>query len=102
MLFRSTTFPGFSTSIWSAQAGAYRHVIGGGSHVSGNTWANLRWGFIWNNEGDFGSIDVVGGIGMGFSWAGNSNIYYSGGDYIGCCQSSTGLNRSMRYELYGR
>jgi hypothetical protein len=97
-----TTFPGFSTSIWSVQAGAQRHVIGGASHIAGNTWANMRWGYVWNNEGDFGSIDVVGGIGLGFAWGGGGGVYYSGGDWIGCCQSSTGLNRSMRYELYGR
>lgn len=95
-------FPGNSTNIWSQQGGAFRHVIGGGSHVAGNTWSNTRWGFLWNNESDFGSIDVTGGIGLGFAWGGGGSVYYSGGDWIGCCQTTAGLNRSMRYEIYGR
>jgi hypothetical protein len=87
------TFPGNSTNIWSEQSGARRHVFGGGSHVSANQ--PIRWGFLYNNENDFNSIDVTGGIGMSL---GNE----SAGDYIGCCQSSTGLNRTMRVLFFGR
>jgi hypothetical protein len=75
------------------------------------TRAYVRWGFGWNEngEGDYvnystmesseaaGSNDVSGGIGMDSSY-GN----YSAGDYIGCCQDSTGINRSARVEIYVR
>lgn len=87
------TFPGNSTNIWSRQAGARRHVIGGGSHISANQ--PVRWGLLYNNENDFFTIDVTGGIGMNLN-------NYSAGDTIGCCQSSTGLNRTMRVLFFGR
>ena len=89
-----TTFTGFSSSIWSSQSPAKRHIFGGGSHLSAN--ANVRWGFIWNENSanDFTSIDAFGGIGM-------NNIGYSCGDFYGCCGVS-GLNKSMRVEIYGR
>jgi hypothetical protein len=87
------TYPGFNAGYWSQQAGARRFVIGGGSHVSASS--PVRFGYLWNNEADFYSIDVQGGIGMSY----NS---YSAGDTIGCCNSTTGLNRTMRFELYGR
>jgi len=87
------TYSGFSSSIWTTQVGAYRHVFGGGAHLSSNT--NVRWGFLWNNEADFLSIDNMGGIGMAYG-------SYSGGDYYGCCEGTKGLQRSMRVEMYGR
>ena len=87
-----TSFAGYSASIWSQQAGAKRHVMGGGTHLSAN--ANVRWGMIWNNENDFATVDVTGGIGM-------SHGSYSAGDYYGGAGTSV-LNRSMRVELYGR
>ena len=90
-----STFPGFSSSIWSTQTPSKRHVFGGGSYLSSNL--NTRWGFLFNENapGDFTSIDVTGGIGM-------DHGSYSAGDWIQCCQTTTGLNRSMRVELYGR
>ena len=90
-----TTFPGFSSSIWSTQTPSKRHVFGGGSHLSANV--KTRWGFLFNENSlnDFTSIDVTGGIGI-------DHGSYSAGDFISCCQSTTGLNRSMRVELYGR
>ena len=88
-----TSFSGFSASIWSQQAGYKRHLFGGGSQLGANR--NVRWGFLFNNEADFGSIDAYGGIGM------SSDAGYSGGDYYACC-GTAGLNRSMRYELYTR
>jgi hypothetical protein len=87
------TWAGNSTNIWSRQGGCWRHVIGGGSHVGANQ--PVRWGFIYNNETDFGTIDVEGGIGMNLN-------NYSAGDTIGCCQTSTGLNRTMRTLFFGR
>lgn len=87
------TWAGNSTSIWSRQSGAWRHVIGGPGVVSGNQ--SVRWGFLYNNEAEFYSIDVSGGIGMG-------QTARSGGDTIGCCQSSTGLNRAMSFLFFGR
>jgi hypothetical protein len=87
-----TSFAGYSASIWSQQAGAKRHVFGGGTHLSSN--ANVRWGFIWNNENDFATVDVTSGLGM-------SHATYSAGDYYGGAGTSV-LNRSTRVELYGR
>jgi hypothetical protein len=61
----------------------------------------MRWGFIWNENGpgDFSSADVGGGIGM---YTNRGLSARSGGDMIACCQSSSGFNRAMRYELFGR
>jgi hypothetical protein len=89
-----TTFAGFSGSIWSSQSPAKRHVFGGGSHISANRF--VRWGFLWNENGqsDFTSIDANGGIGM-------SDWGWSAGDSYGCCGTQA-LNRTMRVELYGR
>jgi hypothetical protein len=87
------TWAGNSTSIWSRQGGAWRHVIGGPGVVGGNQ--SVRWGFLYNNETDFNSIDVSGGIGMG-------QTARSAGDVIGCCQTTTGLNRAMQFYLFGR
>jgi hypothetical protein len=44
-----------------------------------------------------GSCDVSGGIGMDSRY-GN----FSGGDLIGCCNDTTGINRSARVEVYIR
>ena len=87
------SWAGNSTSIWSRQSGAWRHIIGGSGVVGGN-WS-VRWGFLYNNEADFNSIDVSGGIGI-------QMVNESAGDYISCCQSSTGLNRTMQFYLFGR
>jgi len=57
----------------------------------------VRWGFGWNNENDWASNDVSGGIGMS-----HYGVLYSSGDYIGCCQDQTGINRSARVEVYIR
>jgi hypothetical protein len=97
------TFPGFSTAIWSYQNPARRFVIGGVNHISGS-WFQVRWGFLWNENGanDYNSPDAFGGIGMTGVWGGGgANNTYSAGDYYGCC-GSIGLNRTMRVEMYGR
>jgi hypothetical protein len=69
--------------------------------------ARTRWGFGWNENGgglypngNMGSDDVSGGIGMTGTQQGQ--VQYSAGDYIGCCQDSTGINRSARVEVYVR
>ena len=81
----------YSSTLWSAQGGFQWYGI----NYSGNGTYPCRWGFGWNNEGDQGSNDVTSGIGL-------ANINYSAGDYAGCCQSTTGLNRSMRLQWYIR
>jgi hypothetical protein len=70
--------------------------------VNFTTFANMkvRWGFAWNNEYDWGSNDVIGGIGMYANWGTLQS--YSAGDQIGCCQDQTGINRSARVEMYIR
>ena len=64
-------------------------------NYTGNANASVRWGFGWNNEGDQFSNDVSGGIGMTATYGS-----YSAGDYIGCCQGTTGVNRSARAEIW--
>ncbi len=78
-------------SQFSSQSGAQWY----GFNFTANGSNQVRWGFAWNNEGDWGSNDVSGGIGM-------NRTGYSAGDYIGCCQDVTGFNRSARIELYVR
>ncbi len=92
-------FPGYNASIWSSQT-TRRHIMGGGAYVNSASLV-ARWGFIWNNEADFGSSDVVGGIGITSTYGASTTVNYSAGDFYGCC-GTVGLNRSMRVELYGR
>jgi hypothetical protein len=76
------------------------------SSQSGNQWygwnftqnanSRVRWGFAWNNETEFLSNDVTGGIGT------QMNGGYSAGDYIGCCADVSGFNRTARFEMYVR
>lgn len=68
--------------------------------------ARTRWGFGWNENGgglfpngNETSPDVAGGVGMQFA---NATALYSAGDYIGCCQNVTGINRTARVEVYVR
>jgi len=70
--------------------------------INFTAFANMkvRWGLSWNNESDWSSNDVIGGIGMYVSWG--SLQSYSAGDQIGCCQDQTGINRSARLEIYVR
>ena len=62
-------------------------------------YKKVRFGFGWNenNAGDEASNDVVGGIGLGGTGPG-----FGAGDYIGCCQSTTGINRQAGFEFYVR
>jgi len=85
-------FNGQSGTIFSEQGGFkwYGFNYPGGGHQ-----LKVRWGFGWNNEGDEGSNDVSGGIGM--SW-----LSYSAGDSIRCCQTTNGVNRSIAMQMYVR
>lgn len=66
-----------------------------GINFTSNASWSVRWGFGWNNEADWGSNDVGGGIGL-------NTPNWSAGDYPGCCQDQTGINRQARYEIYVR
>jgi hypothetical protein len=88
-------FPGMNTSIWSHQTTYKTYGFNMIGNRSGGS-ANVRWGFIWNNENDPNSSDTNGGIGMSISGAS-----YSAGDWYSCC-GTQGLNRSMRVEIYIR
>jgi hypothetical protein len=82
-------YNGFGT--WcSNQTGSYWHGFAG----TGNR--NVRWGFLFNNEtNDYVSSDAHVGIGSG----GTNDA--SAGDFYGCC-GTAGINRTARFELYGR
>jgi hypothetical protein len=86
---------------WSSQ----RDVRFYGYNYTGGHGAATRWGFGWNENGgglypngNMSSDDVSGGIGMNDSFGRG----YSAGDYIRCCQDSTGINRAARVEIYVR
>jgi hypothetical protein len=75
----------------SRQTGSYRHGFVG----TGN--ANVRWGFLFNNEtNEYNSCDVFCGIGMG------GLASQSAGDYNNGFAASVGINRTARFEMYGR
>lgn len=91
------TYSGWANGVWSSQADIRFYGYNWTDNVS------MRWGFGWNENGGglypngaMGSDDVSGGIGMG----GFGN--YSAGDWINCCNDTTGINRSARVEVYVR
>jgi type IV pilus assembly protein PilA len=97
-------FTGWAASPFSSQVDVRFY---GFNYVNSQNLAKVRWGFGWNENGgglypngNMGSDDVSGGIGMTGTQQGQVN--YSAGDYIGCCQDNTGINRSARVELYIR
>ncbi len=92
-------FAGMKTGVFSTQSGAYKHVFGSGGIT---TWGTVRWGFVWNNEADFNSCDVWNGIGVSRNFNITGDPGKSAGDSIYCCATTTGYNRTMRVELYGR
>jgi hypothetical protein len=87
-------FSGWNGSVFSAQAGFKWY---GFNYTTSAQALKTRWGFGWNNEGDQGTNDVSGGIGLD-----TSARSYSAGDVINCCQSQTGLNRSMAVQIFIR
>jgi hypothetical protein len=56
----------------------------------------VRWGFIFNNETDFASIDSYSGIGTVFSGRSAGDVTNGGGGSV------VGINRAARFEMYGR
>lgn len=108
------TFSGWASGIWSSQVDIrfygfnyyqYNSAIGLNG-LSGATSGGIRWGFGWNENSDGlwpsvynlynGSNDVFGGIGL------TSAVGFHSGDKILCCQDTTGINRSARFEIYLR
>ena len=68
----------------------------------------VRWGFGWNENGgglypngDMGSDDASGGIGLRGNQQQTGSLY-SAGDINGCCVDNNGINRSARVEIYIR
>jgi len=81
--FRYNGFGGWCSS----QNGAYQHVFNGSGR------SNIRWGFQFNNETDqFINADTFCGIGGD----------YSAGDWTNGVYNTLGINRTARFELYGR
>jgi hypothetical protein len=91
-------FSGFSSSIWSNQSGTVWHGFNGGATLNGGATMNVRWGFIFNNEGpsNYASVDAYGGIGMS-SAQGGSGDWNNGLNGV-----VSGINRTARFELWGR
>lgn len=86
----------WGSGIFSSQGGFGFY---GFNYTASGYWgsSSVRWGFGFNNENDEGSNDVSSGIGMSSGFGS-----YSAGDFINCCQDTTGINRSARVEIYIR
>ena len=85
-------YNGYSSSIFSHQTQTYIYFF-----CTTGASSNVRWGFLFNNEADLGSIDSFGGIGM------EGMVPYSAGDWAnGFGGSITGIKRQARVEMYGR
>jgi hypothetical protein len=99
------TFSGWASGIFSSQTDVNFYGFNYIPNQSYGSTAKVRWGFGWNENGEglwpcnnvsyIGTNDVSGGIGL--SWGS-----YSAGDYISCCQDTTGINRTARVEVYIR
>jgi len=87
---RTNAIPEMGT-VFSNQAGNQFYGVNFTSYAN----MSVRWGFAWNNESDWNSNDVTGGIGL-------SRVLYSAGDYVGCCEVQAGIKRSARVEMYIR
>ena len=94
------TFPGYSTNLFSYETGAYNHTFGSGVHnYYGYTNSYVKWGILTNNEGNFASVDAMTGIGFNNN---NGGTLYSAGDLGNSTLGTINLNRSFRFEMYGR
>ena len=98
------TWCGWASGVFSSQKDVRFY---GFNYSNNQNLARTRWGFGWNENGgglypngNMSSDDVSGGIGMTGTQQGQ--VQYSAGDYIGCCQDTTGINRSARVEVYVR
>ena len=77
----------------SRQTGSYQHVF----YSVGNN-ANVRWGFLFNNEtNELNTCDVFCGIGMGGLANQSAGDFNNGGTW-----APVGINRTSRFEMYGR
>jgi len=99
-------FSGWASGVFSSQTDV--RFYGFNYYNNQSPYTRTRWGFGWNENGgglypngDMGSDDVIGGIGL-LGNQQNTGAQYSAGDYIGCCQDTTGINRSARVEIYVR
>jgi hypothetical protein len=70
---------------------------------------DVRWGYSWNNNADFTSNDVIGGIGLalrdtaGRDGADGESFPLSAGDLYTCCGTlSPGGNRGLSVQMFGR
>jgi len=77
----------------SRQTGSYQHVF-----YSTSNNANVRWGFLFNNEtNELNTCDVFCGIGMGGLANQSAGDFNNGGTW-----APVGINRTSRFEMYGR
>ena len=90
--YASSPYLAAPNGVFSGQAG---YKFFGFNYQSTGTSDKARFGFGFNNETDQNSNDVRGGIGL-------NNPAWSAGDNIGCCQSQTGVNRQLKFEMYVR
>jgi hypothetical protein len=104
------TFSGWASGVFSSQVDIRFYGFNYQAYNAANGFARVRWGFGWNENGDGlypsvnnvapGSNDVSGGIGMHTSFGATGG--FSAGDWINCCQDTTGINRNARVEIYVR
>ena len=88
------SFNGWNINVWSTQTYSYyvyystRNAVGGISQAP-------RYGFLCDDVSDLSSPNVCGGIGL---------PTFSGGDFIasGAVTTGVGVNKALRFELYGR
>lgn len=80
----------YPRDIWSYQEGV--KVIG--FNIKAPYWGHsVRWGGSFNNEQDFNSNDVSGGIGL-------QNLEWNAGDIARCCESSRGTSSQMSFKWF--
>lgn len=101
----AVTYSGWGSGVFSSQTDVRFY---GYNYYNNQSLAKSRWGFGWNENGgglypngNMDSDDVAGGIGMEGVQQ-DTTAKYSAGDVIGCCQNTTGINRSARVEVYVR
>ena len=101
------TYSGWAAGVFSSQTDIRFYGFNYENHPNyGSQW-KVRWGFGWNENSEglypstsvvpIGSNDLTGGIGLDVQ-----GQNFSAGDWIACCQDSTGINRSARVEMYVR
>lgn len=102
------TFSGWGSGVFSSQVDVRFYGFNWRNNQAISNGTRTRWGFGWNENGgglypngNMDSDDVAGGIGMNGVQQ-NTGAKYSAGDVIGCCQDTTGINRSARVEVYIR